>query len=96
MRPLFQLRIGTPGSSFAVEIARKIGIPKDVIDEASDIVGSDYIKSDKYIQDIIRDKRYWENKRKEIHQKEKRMEMLLDKYGLWSLQRSSYRNIVRQ
>jgi DNA mismatch repair protein MutS2 len=80
MRPLFQLRIGTPGSSFAVEIARKIGIPKDVIDEASDIVGSDYIKSDKYIQDIIRDKRYWENKRKEIHQKEKRMEMLVSQY----------------
>ena len=80
MRPLFQLRIGTPGSSFAIEIARKIGIPNDVIDEASDIVGSDYISSDRYIQDIIRDKRYWENKRNEIHQKEKRMDLLLSQY----------------
>ena len=80
MRPLFQLRIGTPGSSFAVEIARKIGIPKEVIDEASAIVGNDYISSDKYIQDIIRDKRYWENKRNEIHQREKKMEAIISQY----------------
>ena len=31
MRALFQLQIGNPGSSFAVEIARKIGLPEDVI-----------------------------------------------------------------
>lgn len=80
MRPLFQLKIGTPGSSFAVEIARKIGLPNEVIKEASDIVGQDYISSDKFIQDIIRDKRYWENKRLEIHQKEKRMESLISQY----------------
>lgn len=80
MRPLFQLRIGTPGSSFAVEIARKIGIPQEVIDEASLIVGNDYISSDKYIQDIIRDKRYWENKRNEIHQREKKMDAIISQY----------------
>ena len=80
MRPLFQLRVGIPGSSFAVEIARKIGIPREVIEEASSIVGSDYISSDKYIQDIIRDKRYWENKRNEIHQKEKKLEAVISQY----------------
>ena len=63
MRPLFQLQIGNPGSSFAVEIARKIGLPEEVIADASQIVGSDYIQSDKYLQDIVRDKRYWEAKR---------------------------------
>ena len=65
MRPLFQLAIGQPGSSFAIEIARKTGIPDEVIREASDIVGSDYIQSDKYLQDIVRDKRYWENRSEE-------------------------------
>ena len=80
MKPLFQLRIGNPGSSFAIEIARKIGIPSEVIDEASDIVGKDYVSSDKYIQDIIRDKRYWENKRNEIHQREKKLEQLARTY----------------
>ena len=80
MRPLFQLAIGQPGSSFAIEIARKTGIPDEVIHEASDIVGSDYIQSDKYLQDIVRDKRYWENKRQNVHQREKDLEKTIAKY----------------
>ncbi len=79
MRPLFQLQIGNPGSSFAVEIARKIGLPEEVIADASQIVGSDYIQSDKYLQDIVRDKRYWESKRKNVHQKEKELDEMLGK-----------------
>ena len=74
MRALFQLSIGQPGSSFAIEIARKTGLPEEVIQDASDIVGRDYIQSDKYLQDIVRDKRYWEGKRQTIHQHEKRLE----------------------
>ena len=74
MQALFQLSIGQPGSSFAIEIARKTGIPEEVIKDASDIVGSDYIQSDKYLQDIVRDKRYWEGKRQTIHQHEKSLE----------------------
>ena len=80
MRALFQLAIGRPGSSFAIEIARKIGLPEDVIAEASEIVGSDYIQSDKYLQDIVRDKRYWEGKRQTIHQREKDMEKTIARY----------------
>ena len=80
MRPLFQLQIGNPGSSFAVEIARKIGLPEEIIKDASEIVGSDYIQSDKYLQDIVRDKRYWENKRQNVHRKEKELEETLEKY----------------
>ena len=64
MQALFQLQIGNPGSSFAVEIARKIGLPEDVIADASEIVGSEYINADKYLQDIVRDKRYWEGNAK--------------------------------
>ena len=75
MQALFQLSIGQPGSSFAIEIARKTGIPEEVIKDASDIVGQDYIQSDKYLQDIVRDKRYWEGKRQTIHQHEKRLEV---------------------
>ena len=79
MRPLFMLQIGNPGSSFAVEIARKIGLPEEIIKDASNIVGSDYIQSDKYLQDIVRDKRYWETKRKNVHQKEKALDEMLEK-----------------
>ena len=80
MQALFQLQTGNPGSSFAVEIARKIGLPEDVIADASAIVGSDYIHADKYLQDIVRDKRYWENKRQAIRQREKQMEETIERY----------------
>ena len=80
MQALFQLSIGQPGSSFAIEIARKTGIPEEVISDASDIVGSDYIQSDKYLQDIVRDKRYWEGKRQTIHQHEKSLEGHIQRY----------------
>ncbi|MDR2056699.1 MAG: Smr/MutS family protein [Dysgonamonadaceae bacterium] len=80
MQPLFQLSIGNPGSSFAVEIARKIGLPEDVISEASEKVGQDYVSMDKYLLDIARDKRYWESKRQQIRQQEKRLEDLTKHY----------------
>ena len=97
MRPLFQLQIGNPGSSFAVEIARKIGLPDDIIKDASDIVGSDYIQADKYLQDIVRDKRYWETKRQNIHRKEKELDDVIEKYRKSSdeLQRSR-KEIIRE
>ena len=72
MQPLFQLSVGTPGSSFAIEIAKKIGISADILEYAESIVGSDYINMDKYLMDITRDRKYWENKRQDIRlEKEK-------------------------
>lgn len=97
MQALFQLQIGNPGSSFAVEIARKIGLPEDVIADASDIVGSEYINADKYLQDIVRDKRYWEGKRQTIRQREKHMEETIERYQseMEELQKSR-KEIIRQ
>lgn len=80
MQPLFRLAIGNPGSSFAVEIARKTGLPEEVIARASEIVGKDYIDMDKYLQDISRDKRYWERKRDEIRRERKRLEEIIARY----------------
>ena len=80
MQPLFKLSIGNPGSSFAIEIARKTGLPEEVINDASAKVGSDYIEMDKYLQDIVRDKRYWENKRQSIRLQEKKLEELTTRY----------------
>ncbi len=80
MQPLFKLSIGNPGSSFAIEIARKIGLPEEVIADASEKVGSAYIDMDKYLQDIVRDKRYWESKRQNIRQREKKLEELTARY----------------
>ena len=74
MQPLFQLKIGNPGSSFAIEIARKIGLPESIISEATEKIGLDHINYDKNLQDIARDKHYWENKRQQIRLKEKKLE----------------------
>lgn len=80
MQPLFELEIGKPGSSFAFEIAQKIGLPESVLEKAREQVGPDYIKFDKHLREIARDKRYWETKRKKIRKTEKELESLLDQY----------------
>ena len=97
MQALYQLQIGNPGSSFAVEIARKIGLPEEVIADASEIVGSEYIQSDKYLQDIVRDKRYWETKRQNIRQKEKQLENLIAQYeGEMEELKKSRKSVIRE
>ena len=81
MMPLFQLEIGKPGSSFAFEIAQKIGLPKDILEEAASKVGEEHINYDKHLKDIARDKRYWEEKRRKIHENEKRLDEVVEKYS---------------
>ena len=80
MRPLFQLSIGQAGSSFAIEIARQTGLGEDIIRYATDLVGEEHIDYDKQLQDIARDKRYWERKRQSIRQKEKELETRVAEY----------------
>ena len=80
MQPLFQLSIGKPGSSFAFEIAKRIGLPEKILDGASDRAGVKNINYDRHLKDIARDKRYWENKRHNIRQHEKHLEELIDEY----------------
>lgn len=97
MQPLFKLSIGTPGSSFAIEIARKTGLPPQIVADAEEIAGSDYVKLDRYLLDIARDRRYWENKRDSIKQKEKRLESVLAQYEEDAeTLRSKRREIIRE
>jgi len=81
MLPLFELRIGKPGSSFAFEIAKKIGLPKEILEAAASKIGEDHINYDKHLKDIARDKRYWEEKRRKIHENEKRLDEVVEKYS---------------
>ena len=82
IQPLFRLSIGEPGSSFAFEIARKIGLPEDILKKATDKIGKDHIDFDKNLKDILRDKRYWETKRDNIRKSEKKLEEQITKYTL--------------
>ncbi|MBN2698606.1 MAG: Smr/MutS family protein [Bacteroidales bacterium] len=80
MQPLYQLQVGKPGSSFAFEIARKTGLPEEVLQRASEKVGQDHVDFDKHLRDILRDKKYWEGKRQKIRQSEKKLEELMARY----------------
>ena len=80
MQPLYQLQVGKPGSSFAFEIARKIGLPEEILERASGKVGQEHIDFDRHLKDILRDKKYWEGKRRKIRQSEKRLEELMARY----------------
>lgn len=80
IRPLFRLETGKPGSSFAIEIARKIGLPEAIISSAREKVGSEHIDIEKQLREIARDKRYWEQKREKIRQTDRKVEELEQSY----------------
>lgn len=80
MKPLYELSIGQPGSSFALEIARQQGLPRKVLEYATELVGQEVIQSERYVQDIVRDKQYWQRKRTEIEHREQKLERLLADY----------------
>lgn len=80
MQPLFRLQIGKPGSSFAFEIARKIGLSEDILKTAGDLIGQEHIDFDKHLKNILRDKRYWENKRFKVRQSEKKLDSVIERY----------------
>ena len=81
IRPLFRLEMGKPGSSFAIEIARKMGLPEDLIRTASEKAGSDHINLEKQLREIARDKHYWEQKRDRIRQTDRKVEELEQSYA---------------
>lgn len=94
LRPTFQLSVGEPGSSFALEIARNIGLPASVIENAKDLVGSEYVDSERFLLDIQRDKRYWKNKRLEIKEKENRLNRILEEYESKADELKQQRNTI--
>ncbi|MFP4461476.1 MAG: endonuclease MutS2 [Thermotogota bacterium] len=74
IKPLFQLSIGKPDSSFAFEIAKKIGLPEHILQHATEKTGQEHIEFDENLKELARDKRYWNNKRQEIRLKNKKLE----------------------
>ncbi|WP_300721532.1 Smr/MutS family protein [uncultured Alistipes sp.] len=81
IRPLFRLEMGKPGSSFAIEIARKIGLPEEIIRAASEKAGSDHINIERQLREIARDKHYWEQKRDRIRLTDRKVEELEQTYS---------------
>ena len=78
--PLYKLEMGIPGSSFAFEIAHKIGLPHDVIQLAKEKLDTTQISLERQLREIARDKLYWERKREEIKQSEKKYDSSIVQY----------------
>ncbi len=81
IRPLFRLEMGEPGSSFAIEIARKIGLPEQIIRSASEKVGSEVISLERQLREVARNRNYWEQKRERIRIADKRVEEMEKEYA---------------
>lgn len=81
IRPLFSLEMGKPGSSFAIEIARKIGLSEDIVHKAMELAGEDHINLEKQLREIARDKRYWAEKRDRIRLTDRKVEQLEQRYS---------------
>ena len=79
MLPTFILETGITGSSYALEIAQRIGLPKNVIDKTKEKIGTEQITFDKVLRRVMSDKRYWERKRQQIKLQEKKIEEVLEK-----------------
>lgn len=81
IQPLFSLEMGKPGSSFAIEVARKIGLPEEIVRKAMDKAGEDHINLEKQLREIARDKRYWAEKRDRIRVTDRKVEQLEQTYS---------------
>ncbi|PID90943.1 MAG: endonuclease MutS2, partial [Bacteroidetes bacterium] len=76
MRPLYRLEMGVPGSSFAFEIAERMGLPEGVIARAAEIAGTEYISLEEQLRAASADKLAWEQKRREIEEASRSVEHL--------------------
>jgi DNA mismatch repair protein MutS2 len=80
MEPLFLLEIGKPGSSFALEIAGKIGLNQDIIEKAKKNIGATHVKFEKLIAELEEEKREFEKQKKSLETKENQLKALVNDY----------------
>ncbi|NOT77113.1 MAG: endonuclease MutS2 [Cyclobacteriaceae bacterium] len=78
--PLFQLEVGQPGSSFALEIARKTGLSNETLSAAERIIGKDLTGLETLMKEVAEDKQQLAEKEKEIHQRETKLNSTLNHY----------------
>ncbi len=80
LEPLYQLEIGRPGSSFAFEIAQKIGLPKGVIDRAKEKLGNQQVSFEKLLKELDIEKRVFSEKNLEISINQRKVAQQLAEY----------------
>jgi len=80
IKPLFKLEQGMPGNSFAFELARKMGLPADIVKDAEARAGSDFVNIERNLRKIARNRRVLDEKLTRIKATDKTLENLTDRY----------------
>ena len=80
IKPLFKLEQGMPGNSFAFELARKMGLPADIVKDAEERAGSDFVNIERNLRKIARNRRVLDEKLTRIKATDKTLENLTDRY----------------
>jgi DNA mismatch repair protein MutS2 len=80
VQPLFRLETGLPGSSFAFELARKMGLPEAIVHDAEERAGENFVDMERSLRKIARSRRVLDEKLTRIRATDKTLEGLTDKY----------------
>ncbi|WP_337041782.1 endonuclease MutS2 [Emticicia sp. 17c] len=81
LEPLYELEIGKPGSSFALEVAQKIGLPKQVVDNAKRKLGTQQIDFEKLIKELEIERKVFADRNKEFIEKNQQLKNTLQQYN---------------
>ncbi len=80
LEPLFQLEVGKPGSSFALEIAQKIGLSKEIVGSAKEKLGKDKTDMEKLLKDLEIEKKYFKERNKVLEEEQAHVQHLKNEY----------------
>ena len=80
LQPLYELSIGQPGSSFALEIAQKIGLPQEVIGRARKKVGNKEVNVERLLSQLETEKKELQDRNLSLEKKQKKLETTLSEY----------------
>ena len=78
--PMFKLEMGLPGNSFAFELARKMGMPEDIIKDAENRAGEEFVGIERNLRKIARNRKALDEKLERIRHTDKTLESITDKY----------------
>ena len=78
--PLFKLEMGLPGNSFAFELARKTGLPENIIKDAEARAGEEFVGIERNLRKIARNRKALDEKLERIRHTDKTLENITDKY----------------
>ena len=78
--PLFKLETGLPGNSFAFELARKMGLPEDIVKDAEDRAGENFVNIERNLRKIVRSRKVLDEKLERIRTTDKTLENITERY----------------